>query len=384
MWAEFGLNQADYQELLRLTGERLILVDVRVASFLDPSLQNQTEPNRYENLSRIAQIISANAIRAEGAMDPKNGLSADVSQLLNAEERRLLLDALNYFNHLISEFEAPAVDLSKKRADGEYCCNDTTRSVLFLLHIQASRVAREVHWLLTGGFSSAAWARWRTLHELAVASATIVESKDQRIAERYLARSFALKARWIRDCHAYGLLSDSEAARLESELAGKLADSSANDHIATSGDDYSWAIKIPDERSTERNEMHRKKRLRRGSGGFRTIEDLAGLSHFRPFYTLANSSVHADAASLYATVPSDGGTLVSGPSPAELYLPVHLVLQSLRITLISILFGSAVQADNSLGVINLPDYFDAVILPYYLATHCDGLFASASDTMRDR
>jgi hypothetical protein len=44
--------------------------------------------------------------------------------------------------------------------------NDDLAAVLTRLTGRAVRIARDIHWLLVGGFPEAALARWRTLHEV--------------------------------------------------------------------------------------------------------------------------------------------------------------------------------------------------------------------------
>ena len=76
--------------------------------------------------------------------------------------------------------------------------NDIRFLALTRLHGRACMVASEIHALLRTGHAAGAEARWRTLHEIAVVSAVIVEA-DQDVAERYLLHASIDSARDLHD-----------------------------------------------------------------------------------------------------------------------------------------------------------------------------------------
>jgi Family of unknown function (DUF5677) len=64
--------------------------------------------------------------------------------------------------------------------------NRQSRRVLIRLLVRACQVTDEILCLLENGFAGGAMARWRTLHEIAVVAAVILQHSDE-ISKRYLA-----------------------------------------------------------------------------------------------------------------------------------------------------------------------------------------------------
>jgi hypothetical protein len=95
---------------------------------------------------------------------------------------------------------------------------------------------------------------------------------------------------------------------------------------------------------------------------------------------MANSRIHADAASMYRTWNGMEAPLANGASSSGFYLPVHLTLQSLRILLGAVLYGTARRYDNERAV-GLMDYFKAVICSAELAEHSEDLFCQFMDAL---
>ena len=63
--------------------------------------------------------------------------------------------------------------------------NSRSRKLLIRLLVRACQVTDEILCLLENGFADGAMARWRTLHEIAVVAAVILQHGDD-IAERYI------------------------------------------------------------------------------------------------------------------------------------------------------------------------------------------------------
>jgi Family of unknown function (DUF5677) len=363
-----GLDDASYSVLQGLSAEDLRLGDAGVASFLDPRIAHESEPDGYEVLADIAAAIAVSGQVGE-PVRARAQISDALAALLDSGTRQLVVDALNSLDYLIGSCEAEAKRLSEKPTEGDFILVDQARSVILLLMVQACRVCREIHWLLMGGFTAAAWARWRTLHELAVTSAIIVDSRDEGMPARYLAHAATLKARLVRASHVQGFLTDADKARFENGLAAELAKRGSRSST-TERDDYFWTV---GERSDKKS-----------SGGFASLERRVGLASFRPFYTVANSNIHADAVSLYEALPGDGGLLINGANSSGFYMPAYLATQSLRIILITVLLGTARRCDSLGRVVNLMDYFMAVIYPAQLTEHCEQLFGLAEDSASRR
>lgn len=356
--ASLGVDDASCEMLRSISGELLYLRDTRVAACEDPRIDSSSEPDGYVTLASIAKVLAVNGPAREPVQAPVR-LSDTLAELLDSETRQLLLDALGYLDYVIGWCESTAQDLSAADpATGDFVLVDETRAVVLTLTVQGVRVAREIRHLLIGGFPDAAWARWRTLHELAATAAFMVDSQDPDMPTRYLARSSALKRRLGEAFRDHGFLTEEE------EGAGT---QSAGNSSPSDRDDHSW-IAGPNE------EKHQK--------GFRGLEEKAGLAAYRPFYVLANSAIHADAVSLYNTIPSGGGPLINGSVPSGFYLPVHLALRSLRILASSVLLGGACR-DGSERVVSLMDYFRAVVCVKELASHCEEMFGQYDDRLDD-
>jgi hypothetical protein len=81
---------------------------------------------------------------------------------------------------------------SSRRNEG-HAAAESVSSALELLHARACQTALEVHALLAAGFPGGAYARYRTLHELAVTTAVIAEygrvPEHADLADRYLSHT---------------------------------------------------------------------------------------------------------------------------------------------------------------------------------------------------
>jgi len=109
---------------------------------------------------------------------------AGLAQL--AETWGTALDA--YYTVTVAAAELGA--LSSLRRDEAQSPADSVSAALALLHARACRTALEVHALLAAGFPGGAYARYRTMHELAVTTAVIAEHgrtpEHADLADRYL------------------------------------------------------------------------------------------------------------------------------------------------------------------------------------------------------
>lgn len=151
---------------------------------------------------------------------------------------------------------------------------------LLLLHVRACLVAGEVETLMRAGYADGATARWRTLHEISVAAAFLIEHGEDT-AERYLAHFSCeqLKGARLYDQHrqklGYGPLGPKFVHTLEGEvdvLRQKYGDDFRHDN--------GWAA-------------HALQKQPKQKVSFAEIEDAANLTFMRPFYKLASEQVHA-------------------------------------------------------------------------------------------
>lgn len=161
--------------------------------------------------------------------------------------------------------------------------NRQSRRLLIRLLVRGCQVADEILCLLENGFADGAMARWRTLHEIAVVAAIILQHGDE-ISQRYLAHQHVESKRAMDKYLAcspllgYKPLSVSAQAKIQK----------AYDHvIATYGKNfkssYGWAA------------FH----LKKDCPTFADLEDAAGRAAMRSYYQMSNDNIHAGIKSMY-------------------------------------------------------------------------------------
>lgn len=149
------------------------------------------------------------------------------------------------------------------------------------LHGRVLRTAAEVRLLTMNGFAAGAEARWRSLHEIAVV-AHVLHAADVSIAGRYLA--YADVEAWD-DLRQYQQSAERLGREPFSDEHVHAAKEAATSVIEQFGDEMAhpngWAKPLfPSMKPRDRVTFSR-------------LEQLAGLSHLRPFYRLGSHHVHA-------------------------------------------------------------------------------------------
>lgn len=170
------------------------------------------------------------------------------------------------------------------RANCEPSPNETLYLVLTGLFARACRVAMEVHHLLSGGFPLGAYARARTLHEIAVVTQVLAKNDgkpgSEDLAERFMLHRLILE---YKDNMAYATAFSDESPEVLDELAaGKATQKSLCERF---GDEYKeshgWAFKLTGKKNP----------------GIIDLEKLTDLELFRPHYKAMSHEVHADSSS---------------------------------------------------------------------------------------
>jgi hypothetical protein len=150
-------------------------------------------------------------------------------------------------------------------------------NALLMLHVRACAVAREVETLFRAGYADGAAARWRTLHEISVAAAFLVEHGEDA-ADRYLAHFPCEQLRGARSyeehCRALGYepLGAAFLDRLKQQVDGL-----TQKYGEAFRHDYGWAAHA----------------LSRPRVTFADIEQTVKLGYMRPFYRSASEQVHS-------------------------------------------------------------------------------------------
>jgi len=162
----------------------------------------------------------------------------------------------------------------------EACSNqDMVFEALTRLHARGCQVGREIHVLLTNGLADGAYARWRTLHELAVV-ADFLKNHDNITAERFLLHehidTYKSALQYQKHCSMLGRqpLSKNDMDHLRQRH---------DTLVARFGRDFknNWGWAAVATGKTSPN--------------FSDIEKQSGLEHIRPFVKEAHGNVHASA-----------------------------------------------------------------------------------------
>lgn len=188
--------------------------------------------------------------------------------------------------------------------------------VLAHLQARACRIAEEALLLLRAGLGLGAYARWRSLNEIAVVGAFIAQHGDD-LALRYFEHIDVDQWLELRAAEDSGRITDEEREALaEAQAAVDRLTAKYGPSFLT---DYGWAA------DAVAGSEHR---------GFRAIEHAADFGHLRFDYRRASGEIHASAAKVLT--PPDARdpyrTMLSGPSLVWIATPAHAVGLALCVT----------------------------------------------------
>lgn len=189
--------------------------------------------------------------------------------------------------------------------------------VLLRLHARACQIASEVLTLLRSGYATAAMARWRTIHELAVVM-TLIKKHGQELAQRYLdweaietarnAKAYQLHHKDL-GYEPYTTEELSAMQRRRDDVINKYKLGSSSKH------NYGWAAKV----------------IGNPQPNFSLLEKAAGLDHMIPFYHMASHGIHSHSKGILFQLGQiePERALLAGASNAGLADPGHTTLTSL-------------------------------------------------------
>lgn len=200
---------------------------------------------------------------------------------------------------------------------------DYVFDALTRLHARASQVAMEIHRLLESGYADGAFARWRSLHELAITTRFISEA-GPGTAERFLLYRAIWEYYFAQTYQKYADELDVDEIDREQlrsleetkdKLVGRLG-SAIDGNYGTE-----WAA----------HELG----LERGPSINQLAEEV-GLDHYKPYYRLSSESLHGGSKGTLdrlgiINIPDveQPDILLSGPSNAGLTIPGQLTAISL-------------------------------------------------------
>lgn len=179
---------------------------------------------------------------------------------------------------------------------------------LFLrLHVRALQVTAEIITLLESGFADGAFGRWRTLHEISVVMAFLLQAGEETI-ERY--ETFGVVEAWrnleaFNRCREY-LGYDEIPADVQVSIKTKF-DEAITRYGKPFGRPYGWAAQY----------------LGNTDPKFDQIEGAVDRDWQRSHYKMASFNVHAGPHGAYVRLGALEGveTLLAGPSNAGLHEP---------------------------------------------------------------
>jgi hypothetical protein len=209
--------------------------------------------------------------------------------------------------------------------------NRRSRKLLIRLLVRACQVTDEIQCLLENGFADGAMARWRTLHEIAVVAAVILQHGDD-IAERYIAHQ-AVESKRAMDKYiacsphlGYQPLSARAQAKIATAYDQAIAKYGKNFKS-----DYGWAA------------SHMKK----DRPTFADLEEAAGRAEMRSHYQMSNDNIHAGVKSLYVRLGllGDYQGLLAGRSNAGLTEPGQNAAHTLTQLSVLVCFSEPVFND---------------------------------------
>ena len=264
-----------------------------------------------EKCSRAAVEITADLIAdPRGAISEEAGQRAEFQTGLEARWGRGL-DLADLVINQVHEAGSWVNDLLRPAAAAR---QDQKFEVLIRLHGKAVLTAREVFTLLRRGFSSGAFARWRTLHEVRVVLLVLAEG-DEDLIRRYLAHEVVevhkgqeeYEAAWETLGHEPPDWTPAEREHEQQELIDEF------DGAISRG--YGWAAPLFGGRAPT----------------FRELEQFVDLEPMRGYYRLSSQGVHANARGITWNIqePADFGVIMAGPSNMGLEDPAQCSLLSL-------------------------------------------------------
>jgi hypothetical protein len=176
-------------------------------------------------------------------------------------------------------------------------------SALIKNHSRACLMSEEILHLLKGGFPDAAFARWRSLYEIAV-TASFIGLRGEACAEAYLDHEIVDELK----CHQLDHeLQTARGIKLHANCCLKDQEREFQEMLVKHGDSfknaYGWAVATLGHKNPQ----------------FRDLEESLGQNHMRVFYKRASHKIHAAANGISTSL----GTQSFGPNAPMLRTPIH-------------------------------------------------------------
>jgi hypothetical protein len=194
--------------------------------------------------------------------------------------------------------------------------NKAKFTALVQIHARACRVSYEILELLKAGYPDGAFARWRTMNELAVV-AFFLKANEDPVSQRYFEHEIVLRykqAKEYQDAHlklGYPPIDEKVLEKLKNEQ-----DRLCKKYDGDFKKDWGW---IPSNILANKN--------------FRALEEAVNLDHLQPFFRLSSAAVHGLSRGFFSlglTADSQDKLLLSGPTNYGLADPLQNTALSLH------------------------------------------------------
>lgn len=275
-----------------------------------------------------------------------------------AFQRRLHLywgEALDRFAAIVELSYEMGSAFNNSERPGAHAGNDVLFEAIVRIHGRACRAAREIHVLLSSGYSTAAEANWRTLHELQICAAVLAEG-GQPIAERFLDHELIDRCKLAERYEEHHEALNQEP--LEVGLLTQLRSDRAaliQKYGSPFKEDWGWAAPMSFES--------------RPPGSSPTLLDLekkADLNSLHPYLQLSNQHLHGGTRTVAAALVSFRGqpTLFTGATNDGLAEVAQNALNALgRITSALLLHTrrTSLGADRFLDAVGLQILIDEAV-----------------------
>jgi hypothetical protein len=197
----------------------------------------------------------------------------------------------------------------RRRLDG-WEAEDHLSQVMTRTAGRGMRIAREVAWLLRGGFPEAARARWRTLHEVAVLT-TYLRVRGQEAAERIYAHELLQTLQFNQAART----ADGSEEALGEEFAWErnLIDQMLSRYGTEFVNRYGWAADV----------------VGKARPTFRDIEEAAGMGGWRKAYEDATYASHGTSRPIHEELFRRHGRDMFAPTHDGLATPAIMTIRSL-------------------------------------------------------
>ena len=192
---------------------------------------------------------------------------------------------------------------------------DLKFEALVRLHGKAVMTAREVLVLLRSGYSSGAFARWRTLHEVRVVF-LLLAAGDRELSRRYLlhdvVESLKGQEEYEETWETLGQEPPDWTATERQETRAELADEFGRTFLR----DYGWAAPLFNDKAPK----------------FKQLQKYVELDDWRGYYRMASHGTHANPKGVSWNIQSltDAEAVWAGPSDAGLVDPAQCSLIALE------------------------------------------------------